>query len=173
MFLIIVVIIIIIMIIYQSEEYHNDGTLGTSSGLIDSISYTDYKISNNETLNKYILKPSPVIKFKGDPKKYYTVCMVDLDEPSPNNPVLSEWRHWLVINIPGNGTITDKSGDQLSPYHSPDPVSGKHRYVFKLFEQPSIFSVNVDDKRSNWDSIHFAKQLHLKNKGIVQILSGE
>lgn len=173
MFLIIVCIIIVIIIIYQSEEYPNDGTLGSSSGLFESISYSNYKISNNEQLNKYIIKPSPVIKFKGDPKKHYTICMVDLDEPSPNNPVLAEWRHWLAINIPGNGTITDKSGDQISPYDPPNPVTGKHRYIFKLFEQPDIFTVKINEKRSNWDSIHFAKQLNLKNKGFVQIISSE
>jgi phosphatidylethanolamine-binding protein (PEBP) family uncharacterized protein len=159
--------------IYQSEEYPNDGTLGASSGLFKTITYSDYEISHNEQLNKYILRPSPTIKFSGNKDKYYTICMVDLDEPSPNNPALSEWRHWLVINIPGNGIINDRVGDQITPYQSPDPVTGKHRYMFKLYEQSDIFSIKIDEKRNNWDSTHFAKQLGLKNKGMVQILSSE
>lgn len=174
MLFIVICIVILIIVIYQTEEYPNDGTLGSSSGLFKSIAYTDYKISNNEMLNKYILKPTPIVKFKGDSKKYYTLCMVDLDEPSPNNPIHAEWRHWLVINIPGNNgisTIDGQTGDQISPYYAPDPVSGKHRYMFKLFEQNELFMVKVNDDRKNWDSVHFAKQLGLKNKGFVQILS--
>lgn len=174
MILIVVCIIVIIIIIYQIEEYPMDGTLGSSAGLFKSITYSDYEISHNELVNKFILRPIPEIKIRGMTNKYYTLCMVDMDEPSPNNPTLSEWRHWLVINIPGNSSKIDgKVGDQITEYKHPDPVTGKHRYIFKLFEQPSVFSVKVNEERNNWDSNHFAKQLNLKQIGFVQILSGE
>jgi phosphatidylethanolamine-binding protein (PEBP) family uncharacterized protein len=39
-----------------------------------------------------------------DPKKLYTVAMVDPDAMTPLNPTMREFRHWLVINVPGNNT---------------------------------------------------------------------
>ena len=170
MFLIIICIIIIIIIIYQSEQFPHDGSLGPSAGLIYNISYTNYDISNNEHINRYILRPSPEIRFKGQAGKYYTLCMVDLDEPSPNNPSSSEWRHWLVINVPGSdfAKVDSYTGDHISDYRYPDPVTGKHRYVFKLFEQPDLFSIKINDERNNWDSEHFARQLNLKPRGYIR-----
>jgi phosphatidylethanolamine-binding protein (PEBP) family uncharacterized protein len=29
----------------------------------------------------------------------YTLMMVDPDAPSPDNPTLADYRHWLVVNI--------------------------------------------------------------------------
>lgn len=174
MWLVIICIIIVIVIVYQLEEYPTDGSLGSNAGLLTNITYSNYDLSNNEHVNRYILRPPPEIRFKGQVGKYYTFCIIDLDEPAPNNPTLSEWRHWLVINVPGAefGKITTNVGDQITDYQFPDPITGKHRYIFKLFEQSELFSIKVEDNRNNWDSEHFARQLKLKPCGFVQILCG-
>jgi phosphatidylethanolamine-binding protein (PEBP) family uncharacterized protein len=32
----------------------------------------------------------------------YTLILTDPDAPSRRSPTQREWRHWLVMNIPGN-----------------------------------------------------------------------
>lgn len=45
-----------------------------------------------------------------------------------------QWLHWIVANIPGDGTApTD--GLEVMPYGPPAPPAGSHRYTFLLFEQ--------------------------------------
>jgi hypothetical protein len=48
-----------------------------------------------------------------DPKSLYTVAMVDPDAESRLNPKLREFRHWLVINVPGSDV---KKGKVVSEY---------------------------------------------------------
>jgi phosphatidylethanolamine-binding protein (PEBP) family uncharacterized protein len=33
----------------------------------------------------------------------YTLIMVDPDAPSPDDPKMKEWLHWIVANIPADG----------------------------------------------------------------------
>ena len=44
--------------------------------------------------------------------------------------------HWLVMNVPASGNISD-GADEVVPYMGPAPPEGVHRYVFSLFKQPS------------------------------------
>ena len=52
----------------------------------------------------------------------------DPDAPSPADPKFREWRHSMVVNIPGNDVC---KGEVWSEYVGPDPPknSGLHRYV--------------------------------------------
>ncbi|KAI7874155.1 PEBP-like protein [Lichtheimia hyalospora FSU 10163] len=61
---------------------------------------------------------------------HYTLVLVDADA---NVPLV---RHWIVENVPGN--IRDNI--PYTPYHGPTPpaLTGKHRYVFALYEQPMV-----------------------------------
>ncbi|KAM0852620.1 hypothetical protein ACQ4PT_051634 [Festuca glaucescens] len=61
--------------------------------------------------------------------------MTDPDAPSPSDPTMREYLHWIVMNIPG-GTDATK-GDVVVPYMGLQPPVGIHRYVLVLFEQKS------------------------------------
>ena len=52
----------------------------------------------------------------------------DPDAPTPQNPKFREWRHWLVMNIPGSD-IAD--GETCVSYVGAAPPKGSkpHRYV--------------------------------------------
>ncbi|ORY97916.1 phosphatidylethanolamine-binding protein [Syncephalastrum racemosum] len=70
--------------------------------------------------------------------KHYTIAMIDADAEVP------QVRHWIATNIDGGKPGTDMR-DQTSlhtytPYHGPTPPAGSgiHRYVFTLFEQPTV-----------------------------------
>ena len=54
--------------------------------------------------------------------------LVDPDAPSRADPKWGEWRHWLVINIPGCDV---SKGEALSVYigSGPPPDTGLHRYI--------------------------------------------
>lgn len=66
--------------------------------------------------------------------------MVDPDAPSRKDPKFRSWRHWLVVNIPGNDV---RSGEVKTKYmgSAPPHGSGLHRYIFLLFKQESNIKV--------------------------------
>lgn len=47
--------------------------------------------------------------------------LTDPDAPSRQNPKLREWRHWLVVNIPGSEV---SKGQTISDYNGPSPPKG-------------------------------------------------
>ena len=56
------------------------------------------------------------------------IMLTDPDAPTPENPKKREWRHWLVMNIPGNDI---SSGETCVSYIGAAPPKGSnpHRYV--------------------------------------------
>lgn len=88
----------------------------------------EYRLSNS-------FDTRPRVPISGDnPKRYHTLVMLDPDAPSRKNPKFRSWLHWLVINI-RNGDF--RNGTEVMPYRPPTPPagSGKHRYVFLVFQQ--------------------------------------
>ncbi|XP_047943305.1 protein HEADING DATE 3A-like isoform X2 [Salvia hispanica] len=84
--------------------------------------------------------------------------MVDADAPSPSNPHLKEYLHWLVTDIPGN---TDASfGREIVSYESPQPAVGIHRLVMVLFrQQGGRQAVGAPVRRQNFNTREFC-ELH-------------
>lgn len=60
--------------------------------------------------------------------------MVNPDIPTRQNPLLREWLHWLVVNVPG---VDIAKGDIIDPYIGPmaPKMSGVLRYVFLIYKQ--------------------------------------
>eukprot|EP00256_Glycine_max_P068105 XP_025982700.1 protein FLOWERING LOCUS T-like [Glycine max] len=82
---------------------------------------------NKEVINIGELKPSQIIVNKprinilGDNnlRIFYTLIMVNPDAPSPSDPHMKEYLHWLVANIAAStGAI---SGEEIVKYESPQP----------------------------------------------------
>lgn len=70
----------------------------------------------------------PHIKLNVNPNKLYTLVLYDPDAIS------GTYIHWIKTNI----TSSDiKTGNIIIPYKgpSPPPKSGKHHYIFNLYEQ--------------------------------------
>ncbi|XP_061394521.1 protein D2-like [Musca vetustissima] len=90
------------------------------------------------------VKNEPKVEWEAEAGTYYTLLMTDPDAPSRKEPIMREWHHWLVGNIPGDQL---KKGEVLSAYvgSGPPKDTGLHRYVFLLFKQPK--KLEFDEKR--------------------------
>ncbi|XP_017408921.2 protein HEADING DATE 3A [Vigna angularis] len=120
---------------------------------------------NKEVINSGELKPSQIISHPrvevggDDLRTLYTLVMVDPDAPSPSNPTMREYLHWLVINIPA--TTGSNFGEEIVSYESPRPTSGIHRLVFVLFKQPGRQSIHAPGWRQNFITRDFAEYYNL------------
>ncbi|CAH8391076.1 unnamed protein product [Eruca vesicaria subsp. sativa] len=112
------------------------------------------------------IKPStavnpPRVNISGNSNELYTLVMTDPDAPSPSEPNMREWVHWIVVDIPG-GT-NPSQGKEIVPYMDPRPPMGIHRYIFVLFRQNSPVGMMVQPptSRANFSTRMFAGYLHL------------
>lgn len=80
------------------------------------------------------VKDRPTVTYSADASAYYTLTMIDPDAPTRQHPDISEVRHWVVVNIPGN-KVND--GQTLVEYigSGPPQGTGLHRYIFLVFKQ--------------------------------------
>ncbi|KAK3135070.1 hypothetical protein QOZ80_5BG0414230 [Eleusine coracana subsp. coracana] len=111
------------------------------------------------------LKPSAVVSKPradvggSDMRAFYTLVLVDPDAPSPSNPSLREYLHWMVTDIPETTSVS--FGQELVFYERPEPRSGIHRMVFVLFRQLGRGTVFAPEMRHNFNCRSFARQYHL------------
>ncbi|KAE8124838.1 hypothetical protein FH972_019685 [Carpinus fangiana] len=57
------------------------------------------------------IKPSvavnpPKVTLSGHSDELYSLVMIDPDAPSPSEPTMREWVHWIVVDIPGGTNPT-------------------------------------------------------------------
>ncbi|SAM03475.1 hypothetical protein [Absidia glauca] len=113
---------------------------------------------------------SPHIRFQGDPDSTYTLMLIDPDAPTIADPKWGPWRHWIVVNIPGERQSSNSAqSTQLTSYvgPAPPPKTGDHRYIFLLYKQPSFnknyppLSETFDDRR-NFNFTDYAIKTGLK-----------
>jgi len=126
------------------------------------ISYGSHHVSQGNELNPTSAAHRPTVNYQGKEDYLYTLAMVDPDAPSRENPKVREWRHWVVVNIPGKDV---SQGDVLSSYAPPTPPKGTglHRYVFVLYEQQDTLNIDPldDNARGKWRLREFAKKHHI------------
>ncbi|KAJ8446415.1 hypothetical protein Cgig2_019308 [Carnegiea gigantea] len=135
--------------------------------LDDFVASTSLRVTYNGRLvvNACEFKPSqlaqpPRVEIGGpDIRTFYTLVMVDPDAPSPSNPHLREYLHWLVTDIPG--TMTADFGQEIVSYERPQPTSGIHRVVFALFKQLGRQTVYPPGWRQNFETRDFAQIYNL------------
>ncbi|GFT63039.1 phosphatidylethanolamine-binding protein homolog F40A3.3 [Nephila pilipes] len=96
--------------------------------------YKNQSISCESHISRFLTIPAPTLDYPADDNKLYTLIMIDVDAPFPSDPILSPFRHWLVVNIPGNDI---NKGNTKSVYISPSPpmFGGAHRYILLIYEQ--------------------------------------
>ncbi|XP_021747865.1 uncharacterized protein LOC110713724 [Chenopodium quinoa] len=118
-------------------------------------------INASEFRPSQIVYPPRVVIQGNDPSAsyFFTLVMVDPDAPSPGNPTEREYLHWLVTNIPANGSIN--LGQEVMAYESPRPSLGIHRYVFVLFYHSGLQTITAPGWRQNFFTREFAELYNL------------
>nr|ANS56353.1 MFT-like protein [Zamia furfuracea] len=92
--------------------------------------------------------------------KLFTLVMTDPDAPSPSEPNMREWIHWIVTDIPGATDVTQ--GREILAYSCPRPPIGIHRYAFVLFRQQGpLLMMMAPQVRQNFSTREFAAEYGL------------
>lgn len=98
-------------------------------------SFTDIRIIEAQS--------PPELSFNATPGTTYLVIGLDIDAPFKSFDVLGPILHWIQPGLKGadtTGTLTSTDpfvANYIGP--APPPLSGPHRYVFLLYEQPADF----------------------------------
>lgn len=137
------------------------------------------KIENAMRIDPEELLQQPAIQIHpktATPRRVYTLMVVDPDVPTPNNPKLRCFLHWLVINIPphditrgeevvpyeppcGGGKSGGATRIGAAPHHhitnkmgpgSTGSIKGHHRLVFLLFEQSGRVTARPPSSRKRF-----------------------
>nr|WRK13948.1 flowering locus T-like protein 3 [Diospyros sp. 'deyangshi']WRK13951.1 flowering locus T-like protein 6 [Diospyros sp. 'deyangshi'] len=124
------------------------------------VRYNNREVTSGCELRPSQVAHSPRVDIGGDDlRNFYTLIMVDPDAPSPNDPSLREYLHWMVTDIPG--TTSASFGQEVVKYESPLPHLGIHRFVFVLFQQLGRQTVYPPSLRHNFCTRDFAMLYNL------------
>ncbi|KAK8914574.1 Protein HEADING DATE 3A [Platanthera zijinensis] len=125
------------------------------------VTYGSTDVTNGKSFRPSQVVNQPRVQIRGsDPTVFYTLVMVDPDAPTPSDPTLREYLHWLVTDIPGSTGAS--FGQEVTCYESPRPNYGIHRFVFVLFEQLiERQTVYAPGWRQNFNTRDFAELYNL------------
>ncbi|CAN0852676.1 Protein MOTHER of FT and TFL1 [Linum grandiflorum] len=126
-----------------------------------TVHYGPRKVSNGCEIKPSAAAQRPVVQVLHDAplsSVLYTLVMVDPDAPSPSEPRLREWLHWIMVDIPEGSDAT--KGEEVVQYMGPQPPTGIHRYVLALFRQERSLAGRMGtvapEMRGNFCTRHFA-----------------
>lgn len=99
------------------------------------------------------VKDIPNLTWNAETDAFYTLILTDPDAPSRQDPKFREFRHWTVVNIPGN-KVAD--GETLFEYigSGPPEGTGLHRYIFLIYKQNGKLSFDDEPRVSNRSRDH-------------------
>ncbi|XP_021970893.1 protein HEADING DATE 3A isoform X2 [Helianthus annuus] len=127
------------------------------------VTYSEREVSSVVEIKPSQVVNQPRVDIGGDDLRvfsHFSKCvMVDPDAPSPNDPNLREYLHWLVTDIPS--TTGASFGQEVVCYESPTPSMGIHRIVFVLFRQLGRQTVYAPGWRQNFNTRDFAELYNL------------
>nr|AGC92991.1 flowering locus T [Coffea arabica] len=125
-----------------------------------SVTYGSREVSNGCEFRPSQVVNQPRVEIGGDDlRTFYTLVMVDPDAPSPSDPNLREYLHWLVTDIPA--TTGASFGQKVVCYESPRPSMVIHRFIFVLFRQLGRQTVYPPGWRQNFNTRDFAELYNL------------
>nr|ALB24940.1 flowering locus T-like 2 protein [Narcissus tazetta subsp. chinensis] len=124
------------------------------------VTYNSREIHNGCELKPSAVVEQPRVEVGGnDMRTFYTLIMVDPDAPSPSDPNLREYVHWMVTDIPATTEAT--FGKEVICYESPRPSLGIHRFILVLFQQLGRQTVYAPGWRHNFSTREFAEIYNL------------
>lgn len=137
------------------------------------IAQVNYQTSGVYLIYGNILTPfqthrEPSVYWKADKYAYYTLIMIDADQPTRAAHLRQEWLQWMVVNIPGSSI---SKGDVIAEYVGPIPEknTGLHRVIVLIFKQYEkqefknfpLINKNTAKGRYAFNTRQFAKEYYL------------
>lgn len=121
---------------FKDNEVKPDVVSVSPTKLVEVTYPNGLSVNLGNELTPTQVKDKPTLKWDAETNAFYTLLLVDPDAPSRQTPTAREYRHWAVINIPGNST--DK-GETVFDYIGAGPPkdTGLHRYIFLVYKQPN------------------------------------
>ncbi len=118
------------------------------------ISYNNKIIVNNQFIKPNETQNKPKLTILQPSNKLLTLVMYDPDAYGGTHI------HWIVSNITNNNV---DNGNVIIKYKGPSPPAktGKHRYIFELYEQSHHLDLYLNKRTETIDFIK--KTLNLKN----------
>lgn len=176
MWLIFVGIIVLIYLV-SSNRQPDTPEEENPMGRLTSVKFTKL-VKYGEILPMADAYRMPDIRFNGTPSKLYTLIMLDIDAPNPDNPYEADYLHWSILNIQAGQPI--ESGYTMAEYSGPNPPIGTHRYWIQLYEQNGKIETSdleipkESEERIKWNLDQFVEIHQLKKKGdfIFKVKSG-
>ncbi|XP_072154831.1 putative odorant-binding protein A5 isoform X3 [Bemisia tabaci] len=107
----------------------------TPKHLVEVVYGEYYKIYFGNKVNPDFCSAPPKMTWPADPKKFYTLLMVDPDQPSRLTPTDREFLLWLLVNIPGQKRLL---GHTCAEYRPPEPDPGTVRTI-----QDNVLTQNI------------------------------
>ncbi|XP_072157967.1 OV-16 antigen-like [Bemisia tabaci] len=90
-----------------------------------------------------VSKPPILLYWRWNPGEYFTVIVTGPDVPNSELPTDGEWRHWIVMNIPGNDVTKGRIVRDYVGFRN-ETALGIHRMVFLVFKQPRPFIISPE-----------------------------
>ncbi|XAR68389.1 hypothetical protein NMG60_11003490 [Bertholletia excelsa] len=117
-------------------------------------------VTNGCDVKPSVTSEPPMISILAHSHELFTLVMTDPDAPSPSEPSMREWVHWIVTDIPGGASPSQ--GKEVLPYVGPSPPVGIHRYILVLFRQKGpLGQVETPSTRAKFSTRAFARQWDL------------
>lgn len=131
-----------------------------SGDVMLTVKYGESEVINGMSLTPQQAANAPIVEILG--QDLYTLVMVDPDAPSPQNPSVREWLHWMVVNIP-QGSFTE--GETVVTYSAPTPPEGRHRYVVLLYKNTEGEHIKVPPpaERGRFQARELSRRYNLGN----------
>eukprot|EP00246_Nothoceros_aenigmaticus_P017245 TRINITY_DN82_c0_g1_i5.p1 TRINITY_DN82_c0_g1~~TRINITY_DN82_c0_g1_i5.p1 ORF type:complete len:142 (+),score=8.85 TRINITY_DN82_c0_g1_i5:398-823(+) len=95
-----------------------------------SVYYNVRQVNNGCEIKPSATTSPPSVQIAGrtSSDSYFTLVMTDPDAPSPSEPSMREWVHWIVTNIPASTDVSQ--GTEIVPYMGPKPPIGIHSSIW-------------------------------------------
>ncbi|XP_059638655.1 protein MOTHER of FT and TFL1-like [Cornus florida] len=125
-----------------------------------SVYYDSKHVTNGCNIKPSVAANPPRVVISGHADKLFTLVMTDPDAPSPSEPSMREWVHWIVTDISGNNRPI--RGREILAYMGPRPPVGIHRYILVLYRQKvALGQIEQPVSRANFNTRAFAHRLDL------------
>ncbi|KAG0613056.1 hypothetical protein M758_6G073300 [Ceratodon purpureus] len=112
-----------------------------------AVLYTSRQVSNGCQMKPSATSEPPGIRVtdkNGGANNFFTLIMTDPDAPSPSEPSLREWVHWIVTDIPGQSLHTSPGQGSNKRAREPVSSSAKQPNAERNKKRPATESSSTD-----------------------------